>query len=52
MSGSLPPLPFVCAPGYPAAQAWLQALQAALPEERVVALDTLDAGQRAACEVA
>ncbi len=49
---SLPPLPFVCAPGYPAAQAWLQALQAALPEERVVALDTLDADQRAACEVA
>ncbi|MBO0986017.1 glyoxylate/hydroxypyruvate reductase A [Delftia sp. SD018] len=58
MSGSLspraplPPLPFVCAPGYPAAPAWLQALQAALPEERVVALDTLDADQRAACEVA
>lgn len=52
MSGALPALPFVCAPGDASAPAWLQALQAALPEEQVVALDTLDDGQRAACEVA
>lgn len=52
MSGPQSVLPFVCAPGDPSAPAWRAALQAALPEERVVALDTLDAGQRAACEVA
>lgn len=55
MSAVQPPrsaLPFVCAPGDASARAWREALQAALPEERVVALDTLDAGQRAACEVA
>ncbi len=52
MSGAQSMLPFVCAPGYPQAQAWIAALQQAMPAERVVALDTLDAAQRAACEVA
>lgn len=45
-------LPLACAADYPFAHAWLAALQAALPEERIVALDTLDAAQRADCEVA
>ena len=45
-------LPLVCAPGYPFADAWLGALQAALPEERIVALEMLDADQRADCDVA
>ncbi|WP_280192577.1 2-hydroxyacid dehydrogenase [Delftia sp. PS-11] len=52
MSGQRPLLPFVCAPGYPQAAAWMAALQEAMPEECVVALDTLNADQRAACEVA
>lgn len=46
------PLPLVCAPGYPFAAAWLAALQAAMPEERIVALEALDAQARAGCELA
>ncbi|WP_159912612.1 glyoxylate/hydroxypyruvate reductase A [Pantoea sp. 18069] len=47
-----PVIPFVCAPGYPFAAQWQAALQAAMPHERVVALDTLDADARAACDFA
>jgi glyoxylate/hydroxypyruvate reductase len=47
-----PPLPFVCPPGDPRAQDWVDALQAALPEEHVLMLDQLDASARQACEVA
>jgi glyoxylate/hydroxypyruvate reductase len=45
-------LPFVCAPSYPFAAPWLAALQEAMPEERIVPLDALDADARAACDVA
>ena len=45
-------LPLVCAAGYPFADAWRAALQAALPEERIAALETLDADERADCDVA
>jgi len=45
-------LPLVCAPGYPFAQAWLKALQAAMPGERVVLLESLNAQERAECEIA
>lgn len=45
-------LPLVCAPGYPFAEAWRAALQQAMPAERIVLLDALDARERAACEVA
>lgn len=47
-----PSLPFVCAPGNPHARLWVAALQAAMPNEHVVLLDELDAGARAACDVA
>lgn len=46
------PLPFVCMPSYPAAGEWRAALQAAMPDERVVLLSELDASDRANCEVA
>ncbi len=45
-------LPFVCAPTYPFAEAWRTALQAAMPHERIVALDALDAQARASCDLA
>jgi glyoxylate/hydroxypyruvate reductase A len=45
-------LPFVCAPSYPFAQQWLAALQVAMPDEHVVALEALDTKARATCEVA
>lgn len=48
----MPPIPFVCAPGYAFAEQWLAALQAAMPNERIVALDALDAQARAACDFA
>ncbi len=46
------PLPFACAPGDPSASAWLDALQAALPEEHITPLDQLDTAARQACKVA
>lgn len=49
MSGCLP---LVCAPGYAFAEPWRAALQAALPEERIVDLAALDARERADCEMA
>ncbi|MET1114404.1 MAG: glyoxylate/hydroxypyruvate reductase A [Comamonas sp.] len=45
-------LPLVCAPGYPFAHAWHAALQAAMPAERVVLLESLGTEERKACEVA
>ncbi|MEG0223031.1 MAG: glyoxylate/hydroxypyruvate reductase A [Comamonas sp.] len=45
-------IPFICAPDYAFAAPWLAALQAALPQEHIVALDALDAAQRAECELA
>lgn len=46
------PIPFLHAPGAPAAQCWLQALRAAMPGERVLPLAALDEQERAACELA
>lgn len=45
-------LPFLCDPSYTYARQWIDALQAAMPDERVVALDQLDEAARAACDVA
>ena len=45
-------IPFICAPDYAFAELWHAALQAAMPQERIVALDSLNAAQRANCEVA
>lgn len=47
-----PPIPFASSLPAPDAQRWIDALQAAMPEERVVPLAALDAAARAACEVA
>lgn len=49
---SLGAIPFICAADYAFARPWLAALQAALPHERIVALDALDAQARAACDFA
>ncbi len=49
---NLPAIPFICAPGYAFADPWSAALQAALPHERIVALDALDAQARAVCDFA
>lgn len=49
---SLSAIPFICAADYAFAQPWLAALQAALPHERIVALDALDAQARASCDFA
>ncbi len=45
-------LPFVSNTSPPDRQQWIAALQAAMPGERVVALESLDAAARAACDVA
>lgn len=45
-------IPFICAPGYAFAEPWRAALQAAMPLERIVALESLDDHARAACEFA
>ena len=45
-------IPFICAPGYAFAEPWRAALQAAMPLERIVALESLDEPARAACEFA
>jgi glyoxylate/hydroxypyruvate reductase len=46
------PLPFVCDPDAPFAQEWVDALQAAMPDERIVLPEQLDASARETCEVA
>jgi glyoxylate/hydroxypyruvate reductase A len=46
------PLPFLCAPADPSQRRWIDALQAAMPSEKVVAFEDLDAAERAACEIA
>jgi len=47
-----PTLPFVADPAYPFVDAWVAALQAAMPDETVVPFAALDAAARAACTVA
>ncbi|MBU9366046.1 glyoxylate/hydroxypyruvate reductase A [Burkholderia multivorans] len=46
-----PALPFVANPDYPFGTQWIDALQCAMPDERIVPLDSLDAEARAACDV-
>jgi len=45
-------IPFICNPHYPFAADWIDALQQAMPDEKVVPLHALDAQARAACTVA
>ena len=47
-----PAIPFICASGYAFAEPWRAALQAAMPLERIVALESLDKPARAACDFA
>ena len=46
------PVPFIVAHGYSRLGLWLAALQAAMPEEKVVAFSDLSAAEKAACKVA
>lgn len=46
------PIPFLAAPGYAHTQAWLNALQTAMPEEQIVAFDALSEAAKASCTVA
>lgn len=46
------PLPFVAPPDYSQEDEWIAALQAAMPDERVVPLAALDDAERQACTVA
>lgn len=50
MSSNL--IPFLAAKGYPHTQAWVHALQAAMPEECVVSFDVMSDKERAHCTVA
>ncbi|MBC3906252.1 2-hydroxyacid dehydrogenase [Undibacterium umbellatum] len=45
-------IPFLAAPGYAHTQAWVQALQTAMPEEQIVAFDDMTDEAKAACKVA
>ena len=45
-------LPFIAPPDSPFAAEWIAALQAAMPDERVVPLAALDEVERQACTVA
>ncbi|MCY0386157.1 glyoxylate/hydroxypyruvate reductase A [Robbsia sp. Bb-Pol-6] len=47
-----PPIPFVCAAHYTSGPAWIAALQRAMPDERIVALDALSDAEKADCTVA
>ncbi|WP_347554115.1 glyoxylate/hydroxypyruvate reductase A [Robbsia sp. KACC 23696] len=51
-SASRPPLPFLCSPHYAFAQQWIETLQAAMPNERVVPFSALSDAEKAACPVA
>ncbi|MFZ6657916.1 2-hydroxyacid dehydrogenase [Undibacterium sp. TJN19] len=51
-SKSMTVIPFIAAHGYPHTQAWIAALQLALPDEHIVAFDELTEEARAACQVA
>ena len=45
-------IPFLAAAGYAHTQAWVEALQAAMPEENIVAIDALSGTAKAACTLA
>ncbi|MFZ6744567.1 2-hydroxyacid dehydrogenase [Undibacterium sp. JH2W] len=45
-------IPFLVAPGYAHTQAWVQALQTAMPEEQLVAFGDMSDAAKAACKVA
>lgn len=45
-------IPFLAAPGYSHTQAWVQALQTAIPEEQIVAFDDMTDEAKATCKVA
>ncbi|WP_109476114.1 glyoxylate/hydroxypyruvate reductase A [Paraburkholderia sp. C35] len=47
-----PVLPFIANPTYPFTAQWIDALQRAMPDERIVPFDALDDAARATCEVA
>lgn len=47
-----PPIPFLAAPGYPATQQWIAALQEAMPGERIVTFSQLNDADKAACTLA
>lgn len=47
-----PVLPFIANPDYAFTAQWIDALQRAMPDERIVPLSALDAQARATCEVA
>ena len=46
------PLPFIAAPTYASTQAWVSALQQAMPDARVVPFGALSAADKAGCTVA
>lgn len=45
-------IPFLAAPNYAYTQAWVEALQAAMPSEKIVAFSDLSEAERASCQVA
>lgn len=49
---SIKPIPFLAAAGYTATDAWLYALQQAMPSERLVRLRDMSDSERMACDVA
>jgi len=46
------PIPFLAAPNYAYTHAWVEALQAAMPSEKIVAFSDLSEAERAFCKVA
>ncbi|MBC3916120.1 glyoxylate/hydroxypyruvate reductase A [Undibacterium sp. CY18W] len=51
-SGISTPIPFIAAANYAQAGAWVNALQAAMPAERIVAFDAMSDEDKLACQVA
>lgn len=47
-----PPIPFIAAAGYSRTRLWVQSLQQAMPQEKIVTLDAMSASEKAACQVA
>ncbi|MES2037334.1 MAG: glyoxylate/hydroxypyruvate reductase A [Pseudomonadota bacterium] len=45
-------IPFLAAPGYAHIQAWVEALQKALPDEQILAFDVMSDEAKATCKVA
>ena len=51
-NGAHPPIPFIATADYAKTGQWIRALQQAMPQEQIVAFNTLSEQQRQSCQLA